>query len=93
MCGGSPVRDILQIVRQKPLASERAPAPRETLQVVPSAQAYCPSCRTPVQSSFTWCPTCGAALKSQPCVYCGHSLSPEDAACPACGAPRPRKSV
>ncbi len=91
MCGGSPVRDILQIVRQKPLAPETAP--RALLQAAPAAQTLCPTCRTPVQSSFAWCPTCGAALKPQPCAYCGQTLSPEDTACPACGAPRARKAV
>ncbi|NOY98452.1 MAG: zinc ribbon domain-containing protein [Chloroflexi bacterium] len=55
-----------------------------------TAEMTCPTCHTPVQASFTWCPTCGAALKPQPCVYCGQILAPEDKNCSACGAPRAR---
>ncbi|MBT3188008.1 MAG: hypothetical protein HN736_10955 [Anaerolineae bacterium] len=48
----------------------------------------CQACNTSVQSSFTWCPSCGAALKAQPCAYCGQTLAPSDKTCSACGAPR-----
>ena len=41
-------------------------------------------------------PTAGAAIKPQPCIYCGQILPPgysDTTACPSCGAPRARRSI
>ncbi len=89
MCGGGPIRGLLRTVQEVSLPQERAPRAPVREAAAP-AQMTCPTCKTPVQASFTWCPTCGSALKPLPCEYCGHILSPEEKTCPACGAPRPR---
>ncbi|RME90165.1 MAG: hypothetical protein D6770_03055 [Anaerolineae bacterium] len=90
MCGG-PIRGLLRTVQQVSLPQETMPrAPAPIREAAAPAPLTCPTCKTPVQASFSWCPTCGSALKPQPCAYCGHILSPEETTCPACGAPRPR---
>ncbi|MEW6718043.1 MAG: zinc ribbon domain-containing protein [Chloroflexota bacterium] len=50
------------------------------------AQLLCPSCGGNLREEYTWCPTCGTALTSQPCTFCGQLLSNRDQNCPHCGA-------
>lgn len=47
----------------------------------------CRACGKFVQSNFTWCPYCSAALKEHPCVFCGQLLKPGILTCGYCGGP------
>ena len=96
MCGGNPFRSIfraVQTVQPHPAIRDSIIHGRTPLQPLVAEKLTCPSCSAEVDVRFSWCPSCGAALKPQPCVYCEVTLSPEDTACPACGAPRARRTV
>src|SRR6266496_1293485 len=45
----------------------------------------CPSCRSQVADSATFCPNCGASLSRQ-CPSCGSQVSVFARFCPTCGA-------
>ncbi len=96
MCGGNPIRDIFRVMQtaqpRPQMAPERPRRPQAAVQAPPAApKIACPTCGTQVDARFSWCPSCGSALKAQTCEFCGQTLAPEDASCPSCGAPRSRR--
>ncbi len=97
MCGGNPIRNIfraVETIQPRPVIRERIPRERTPVQPVSvKPQSICPTCGAKVDSSFAWCPSCGAALRPEPCTYCGQMLAPGDTACSSCGAPRARKAA
>ena len=84
MCGG-PIRQLLSIAQMVSSVQEET-VPH--LSRMAEKRVLCSTCNTHVQDNFVWCPSCGAALKDQPCTYCGQPLSPQDKTCSACGAPQ-----
>ncbi len=50
-----------------------------------AASFTCPSCKKPVEKSFTYCPHCGATLQPA-CKNCGKPVDAAWKACPYCGA-------
>jgi hypothetical protein len=50
--------------------------------------AFCPSCGRPVESSFTFCPSCSAPLQAT-CPQCGLGVDRAWAHCPKCGTKLP----
>jgi predicted amidophosphoribosyltransferase len=98
MCGGNPIRDVLRIMQTTQPRAQAIPArpslPKTVLPTSPEpVKMACPVCGTQVEAHFSWCPSCGSALKTQPCEYCGQPLAPQDTTCPACGAPRSQKGA
>ena len=89
MCGGGPIRQLLRATQMVSSIQEET-IPRSSR--VAGQRSPCPACNTPVQGNFTWCPSCGAALKAQPCAYCEQTLVPSDKLCSACGAPREQRA-
>jgi RNA polymerase subunit RPABC4/transcription elongation factor Spt4 len=73
-----------------PAAPAAAAAPRAQSQaqavapVEAAAALACPSCKKPVEKSYTYCPHCGTALQ-QVCKNCGKPVEAAWKACPYCG--------
>ena len=82
MCGGHFVRMLVPAVTGSVEQSALSPEARAVSPHVP-----CPACGAATTPEFTWCPKCGAALKTHPCVYRGQTIGPGDKTCGFCGAP------
>jgi RNA polymerase subunit RPABC4/transcription elongation factor Spt4 len=50
----------------------------------PGSTLTCPSCKKPVEKSFTYCPHCGAAIQLS-CKNCGKPVEAAWKVCPHCG--------
>ena len=85
MCGGTS-RNISELLI--PLLAQASGITAPMRETVIQNQITCPNCFSSIKDDYSWCPVCGAALRSQPCVYCGQILSPKDKNCQHCGAPR-----
>ncbi len=85
MCGGTS-RNISDLLI--PLLAQASGITAPMRETVIRNQITCPNCSSSIKDDYSWCPVCGAALRSQPCVYCGQILSPKDKNCQHCGAPR-----
>ncbi len=81
---------IYLIVRQDhPLREEQGGGGSVPPAAAPSPVATtteCPVCHKPVETSFVFCPHCGASLQAG-CKSCGKQVDPAWKACPHCGAP------
>jgi peptidoglycan/LPS O-acetylase OafA/YrhL len=77
---------IYLIVRQDhPIPARNQVAAAPAAAPLPKPAASCPSCQRPVETAFTYCPHCGAALQLV-CRSCGKSVDAEWKVCPHCGA-------
>ncbi len=65
---------IYLIVRTEPV----------TAPVKSAVDQSCPQCREPVAQGFSFCPHCGAALRTT-CPQCGKAIEKDWKACPHCG--------
>jgi len=86
---------VFLIVRQDhpvggaPAKSSAPPASRSSSPPAAAATAAaipltCPSCKKPIDETFTYCPHCGTALQPV-CKNCGKSVDAAWKACPYCG--------
>lgn len=81
---------IYLIVRQdNPLREgegRASPGPPAAIPPSEVKTTVCPSCKKPVESSFVFCPHCGASLRPV-CKGCGKQVDSVWKVCPHCGAP------
>jgi RNA polymerase subunit RPABC4/transcription elongation factor Spt4 len=53
--------------------------------VVTATGRNCAHCGYPLQSGFTFCPSCGMDLRTTACSACGQAVDPSWKTCPYCG--------